>query len=99
MTIQITSLGTIISQVPEGVVPALNAHKSREKPLPRGYVSSGIKIGEDNFPLWCNAVTMSIGAKSILQRNSSKRKTSSQAPVSCFKFNFLISFLIIDLSR
>lgn len=88
MTIQITSPGTIISHVPGGGVHAPNTHKYREESLPRGYLSSGIKIGEDDFPLWCNAVPMSIGAKSILQRNSSKRKTSSQTPVSCFIFNF-----------
>lgn len=37
MSIQINTLGTIISHVPLGAVPALNAHKSREKSLPRGY--------------------------------------------------------------
>lgn len=80
MTVQITaaSPGTVITRVPGGAVAALNAHKSREKQLSRGYLSSGIKIGEDNFPLWCNAVPMSIGAKRNCRVTAVKGETAAK---------------------
>lgn len=46
MTIQNTSPGTLISCVPAGAVPALNAHKSREKSQPRGYFPLASKWGK-----------------------------------------------------
>jgi len=56
--------------------------------LSRGYLSSGIKIGGDNFPLWRNAVPMSIGVKRNCRETAVKGETAAKLLYHILKLFF-----------